>query len=60
MPMAIELLNGKTVGEAVQTTKTALITAAKKWKSVKWLSIPMMWNHEYMQVLGDMNSRLWS
>lgn len=58
MPMAIEILNGKTVGEAVQTTKTALLMAAKKWKPVKWISIPMMWNHEYMQVLGDMNARL--
>jgi hypothetical protein len=60
LPLAIEILNGKTVGEAVQITKDALITAAKKWKSVKYLSIPMMWNAEYMQVLGDMNARLGS
>ena len=58
MPMAIEVLNGRTVGEAVAITKKALLDKAKKWKSVKYLSIPMMWNHEYMQVLGDMNARL--
>ena len=58
LPLALEILNGKTVGEAVQVTKTALITAAKKWKSVKYLAIPMMWNAEYMQVLGDINARL--
>jgi len=58
MPMAIEVLNGRTVGEAVAITKKALLDKAKKWKSVKYLSIPMMWNHEYMRVLGDMNAKL--
>ncbi len=59
MPLAIELINGKTVGEAVDITKNALVSGAKKWKSIMWLSVPMMWNAEYMQVLGDMNARLW-
>jgi hypothetical protein len=58
IPLAVEILNGKTVGEAVHSTKTALIDAAKKWKPVKYLSIPMMWNAEYMEVLGDMNARI--
>ncbi len=58
LPMAIELINGKTVGEAVDVTKAALYSAAKQWKSVKYMAIPFYWNYEYMEVLGDMNARL--
>ena len=58
LPMAIELVNGKTVGEAVDATKAALYSAAKQWKSIKYLAIPFYWNYEYMQVEGDMNARL--
>ena len=58
LPMAIELINGKTVGEAVDATKAALYSAAKQWKPVKYLAIPFLWNYEYMEVLGDMNARL--
>ncbi len=58
LPMVIELINGKTVGEAADATKAALLAAAKQWKPVKYLAIPFMWNHEYMQVLGDLNARL--
>ena len=58
LPMAIELINGKTVGEAVAATKHALLAAAKQYKPIKYLAIPMYWNYEYMQVLGDMNARL--
>lgn len=58
LPMAIELINGKTVGEAVEITKAELLKAAKQWKPVKYLAIPFYWNYEYMQVLGDMNARL--
>lgn len=58
LPMVLELINGKTVGEAVAVTKAALYAAAKQWKPVKYLSIPMYWNFEYMQVQGDMNARL--
>ncbi len=58
LPMALELINGRTVGEAVEVTKQALYAAAKQWKPVKYLAIPMYWNYEYMQVEGDMNARL--
>jgi len=58
LPMVIELLNGKTVGEAVAATKDALYSAAKQWKPVKYLAIPFLWNYEYMQVLGDLDARL--
>ena len=58
LPMAIELINGKRVGEAVDATKAALLSAAKQWKPVKYMAIPFYWNYEYMQVLGDMNARL--
>jgi hypothetical protein len=58
LPMVLELLNGRTVGEAVDITKEALLAATKQWKPVKYLAIPMMWNHEYMEVLGDINARL--
>lgn len=58
LPMVLELLNGRTVGEAAEITKATLLTAAKQWKPVKYLAIPMMWNHEYMEVLGDINARL--
>lgn len=58
LPMALELINGRTAGEAVGVTKQALLAAAKQWKPVKYLAIPMYWNYEYMEVLGDMNARL--
>lgn len=58
LPMVLELIDGKTVGEAVDATKAALLAAAKQWKPVKYLAIPFMWNHEYMQVLGDTDARL--
>lgn len=58
LPMVLELLNGRTVGEAVEITKASLYAAAKQWKPVKYLAIPFYWNYEYMQVLGDMNARL--
>lgn len=58
LPMALELIDGKTVGEAVAISKEALLKAAKQWKPVKYLAIPMYWNYEYMQVLGDLNARL--
>ena len=31
--------------------------ATKQWKPVKFMAIPLMWNHEYMEVLGDMSAR---
>ena len=58
LPMVFELINGKTTGEAVTSTKQALIASAKKFKPIKYLAIPMYWNFEYMQVLGDMNARM--
>ena len=58
LPMAIELMNGKTVGGAVDATKAALLFAAKQWKPIKYMAIPFYWNYEYMQVLGDMSARL--
>lgn len=58
LPMAIELINGKTVGESVDATKAALLSAAKQWKPIKYMAIPFYWNYEYMQVEGDMNARL--
>lgn len=58
LPMALELINGKTVGEAVEVTKAALLAAAKQWKPIKYLAIPLYWNYEYMQVLGDLDARL--
>ena len=58
LPMALELINGKTVGEAVDITKAGLLAAAKQWKPVKYMAIPLYWNYEFMQVLGDMNARL--
>lgn len=58
LPMVLELLNGKTVEEAVDITKEVLLAVTKQWKPVKYVAIPMMWNHEYMQVLGDLNARL--
>ena len=58
LPMVLELLNGRTVGEAVAITKWSLYSAAKQWKPIKYLSIPMYWNYEYMEVLGDMDARL--
>lgn len=58
LPMVIELLNGKTVGEAVAATKEALYAAATQWKPVKFLAIPFLWNYEYMRVLGNLDARL--
>lgn len=58
LPMALELVNGKTVGEAVEITKAALLAAAKQWKPVKYLAIPFYWNYHYMEIKGDMNARL--
>jgi len=58
LPMVFELINGKTVGEAVASTKQALIADAKKFKFIKYIAIPMYWNFEYMQMFGDMNARL--
>lgn len=58
LPMVTELIDGKTVGNAVDVTKSSLLAAAKQWKPVKYLSIPMYWNYEYMQVMGDLNARL--
>lgn len=58
LPMALELINGKTVGEAVDITKAGLYQAARQWKPVKYMAIPLYWNLEYMQVLGDLNARL--
>lgn len=58
LPMATELINGKTVGEAVEITKAGLYNTAKQWKPVKYMAIPLYWNYEYMEVLGDMNAKL--
>ena len=58
LPMATEIIDGKTVGEAVRGTKARLYEATRQWKPVKFMSIPLMWNHEYMEVLGDMDARL--
>lgn len=58
LPMVLELVNGKTVGDAVAATKEALLAAAKLWKPIKYLSIPMYWNYEYMQVLGNMDAKM--
>ena len=58
LPMATELIDGRTAGEAVGDTKAILYAATKQWKPVKFMAIPLMWNHEYMEVLGDMSARL--
>ena len=58
LPLAMELINGKTVEEAVDITKASLLAAAKLWKPIKYLAIPFYWNYEYMQILGDQNAKL--
>ena len=58
LPMATEIIDGKTVGEAVEGTKSILYDAARLWKPVKYMSVPLYWNYEYMHVLGNMSARL--
>ncbi len=58
LPMALRLIDGKSVGEAVAATKYALYSSAKHYKRIKYLSIPFLWDYEYMQVQGDMNAKL--
>ena len=58
LPLSKRIMDGNTVQEAVDLTKTGIIDITKQWKQVKYVSVPMYWNYKYMELLGDKNASL--
>lgn len=60
LPLSKRIMDGNTVQEAVDLTKTEIVEITKQWKQVKYVSVPMYWNYKYMELLGDPNASLTS
>jgi hypothetical protein len=54
-----ELLMGKTAQEAKETTEKLEDTYIRKYKRVKYLALPMLWNKIHRRVLGGPNTMIY-
>lgn len=59
LTMFKELLLGKSVQEAVNTTEKLEDTYIRKFKTVKYIALPILWNKIHRQVLGNKNAMIY-
>jgi len=58
LPLAKRILEGWTVGAAVEATRVDLLNYTKLYKPVELISVPMWYNKKYLTQLGNPNWRL--
>lgn len=58
MPMSYRILEGWTVGAAVEQTRVDLLNLVRSFKSVELVSVPLWYNRKYLTQLGDPNWKL--
>lgn len=58
LPLAKRMLEGWTVGAAVEATRTDLINYTKTYKPVELISVPMWYNRKYLVIEGDSSWQL--
>lgn len=53
------LLEGETVGEANEAMKRMEDTYIRLYKPIKWVGLPLLWNHLHREVLGNPDARIY-
>jgi hypothetical protein len=53
------LLEGYSVGDANDATKMMETSYIRLYKNIKWVSLPLLWNHMHRDVLGDKNAMMY-
>jgi hypothetical protein len=59
LTMFKELLLGKSVQEAERVVSELEDSYIRKYKKVKYVALPMLWNKIHRQVLGDKNATIY-
>lgn len=54
-----EILMGKTVQEAIESTGKLEDTYIRKYKRIKYISLPLLWNKTHRKMLGRTNSLIY-
>ncbi len=60
LTMFKELLVGKSIQEAVNTMSELEDSYIRRFKRVKYVSLPMLWNKIHRQILGNKNAMIYS
>ncbi len=58
LPVAKRILDGWSVGAAVEQTREDLLNTVKQYKIVELVSVPLWYDRKYLTQLGDPNWRL--
>jgi len=58
LPLAKRILEGWTVGAAVEATRSDILDAVKLYKVVELVSVPLWYDRKYLTQLGDPNWKL--
>ena len=54
------ILMGQSVGEAYNNIMDLEDSLIREFKTVKWLGLPLLWNHLHRELLGDPNVTIYS
>ena len=57
--MLKELLMGKSIGEAEKTMSELEDSYIRKYKSIKYVSLPLLWNKIHRKLLGNKNAMIY-
>ncbi len=55
-----EILMGKTIKEAIESTEKLEDMYIRKYKKVKYVALPMLWNKIHRKVLGNVNTLIYN
>lgn len=58
LPLAKRVLEGRTMGEAVEATRSDLSSSIQKYKAYEVISLPLFYNMKQLTLLGDPNWKL--
>lgn len=58
MPMSQHILEGWTIGAAVEQTKIDLLNTVKQYKVIELVSVPIWYNRKYLTLHGDPNWKI--
>jgi hypothetical protein len=57
--LAKNILMGQSIGEAYNDVMTFEDSLIREYKSVKWLGLPLLWDHIHRELLGDPNATIY-
>ncbi len=58
LPLAMRILEGQTIGDATNATRTDLINTVKLYKPIELISVPLWYNKKYLVQLGNPDWKL--